>query len=70
MCPYNKRFATPNNIEEFAPSEALKAMTDNDWEKLDEKAYAKISPHSPLKRAGMEAIRRNVEACLNDNHRQ
>ena len=62
VCPYNKRFATPSNIEEFAPSEALKAMTDHDWENLDEEAYAKISPHSPLKRAGMEAIKRNIKA--------
>lgn len=64
-CPYNRRFATPNDVEEFEPNEALKAMTDNDWEHLDADTYAKISKHSPLKRAGMEALKRNVNA----NHR-
>lgn len=60
VCPYNQRFATPNNIDEFAPSDALRAMTDDDWKNLNEEAYAKISPHSALKRAGMGTLKRNA----------
>ncbi len=62
VCPYNNRFAQPTDVEEFSPNDALKEMTDEMWENLDSTTYAEISKHSPLKRAGLDALKRNVFA--------
>jgi epoxyqueuosine reductase len=50
-CPWN-RFAVPNSIADFQPSKALLAMTDSDWEQLNEEKFQTLFKKSPLKRAG------------------
>lgn len=55
-CPWN-RFAVPNSTAEFQPDKALLAMTDADWEQLDEEKFQELSS---LKRATYRKLMRNI----------
>jgi epoxyqueuosine reductase len=60
VCPWN-RLSEPHNEPEFDPSEALKAMNIEDWEKLTSDRFTEIFRSSPLKRAKYKGIQRNVK---------
>ena len=59
VCPWN-RFAVHNSIADFQPDKALLAMTDADWEHLDEEKFQTLFKESPLKRAGYRKLMRNI----------
>ena len=60
VCPYN-RFALPNMEPEFQPSEALKAMREEDWKSLSKDNFEALFKHSAMQRAGYEGLKRNIE---------
>ena len=60
-CPWN-RLAKPTKETEFAPSEALKDMTSDDWDSLSVEEYRKLFKGSAVKRAKFEGLKRNVNA--------
>ena len=60
VCPYN-RFALPNMEPEFQPSEALKAMREEDWKSLSKDDFEALFKHSAMQRAGYEGLKRNIE---------
>lgn len=60
-CPWN-RFATPTDIPELQPSEALLAMTRDDWRHLTVEQYRTLFKGSAVKRAKYEGLMRNIEA--------
>lgn len=60
VCPYN-RFSLPNMEPEFQPSEALKAMREEDWKNLTEDDFKALFKHSAVQRAGYEGLKRNIE---------
>ena len=60
VCPYN-RFALPNVELEFQPSEALKALREEDWRSLSKDEFEALFKHSAVQRAGYEGLKRNID---------
>ena len=60
VCPWN-RFSKPNTIPEFKPLPGLLEMKKEDWEEITEDIFKTIFEGSPLKRAGFEGLKRNIE---------
>ncbi len=61
VCPHN-RAATPTQVEEFRPSEALRSMTRDDWDTLTVEQYCALFKGSAVKRAKYEGLVRNIKA--------
>ncbi len=59
VCPWN-RFAKPHDEPRFEPSPGMEEMTDTDWKEITDEVFQKVFRHSPLKRAKLEGLRRNV----------
>lgn len=60
VCPWN-RFSTSHDEPRFDPSPELTTMTKNDWIDITRETFDRVFRKSPLKRAGFEGLRRNVE---------
>lgn len=60
VCPWN-RFAKPTQEYAFAPNAELLSWSDDDWEKMDETAFNRIFPHSPIRRAGFKKLKNNID---------
>ena len=60
-CPWNS-FAVPTTVEELQPSDALLAMTRNDWHCLSPEQYRVLFKGSAVKRAKYEGLMRNIRA--------
>ena len=59
VCPWN-RFSTPTKVSEFTPKNELMSMSANDWLEITEDVFKKVFDDSPIKRTGLEGMRRNV----------
>ena len=59
VCPWN-RFSRAHNEPRFAPREQLLNMSSGEWKDLSEEVFIQIASRSPLKRKGLEGIRRNA----------
>ena len=66
VCPYN-RFALPNVEPEFQPSEALRAMREEDWKSLSKDDFEVLFKHSAMQRAGYEGLKRNIDFISKEN---
>jgi len=60
VCPWN-RFSTPNQESRFTPREQLLSMSSGEWMDLSEELFAHLAKRSPLKRKGLEGLRRNAQ---------
>lgn len=60
VCPWN-RFATPHEHPDLKPNEQLLAMSKEEWMEITEEVFDRITPSSPLKRAGYEGIKRTIK---------
>jgi epoxyqueuosine reductase len=65
VCPWN-RFAKPSDEIEFSPIPEILNFTTNDWGELTEESFKKIFQNSPLKRAKLNGIKRNLKFIQND----
>jgi epoxyqueuosine reductase len=63
VCPWN-RFSKPTTEKRFDPDQSLLTLTKQDWKEISEDVFAEISRHSPLKRSGINGMRKNLEALL------
>lgn len=61
VCPYNNRFALPNNEPEFQPSQKLLDMREDDWKSLTKDEFEALFKQSAVQRAGYEGLKRNIE---------
>lgn len=59
VCPWN-RLSKPTHIEEFSINEHLRVMKKEDWEDMSDERFGEIFKDSPIKRAGIEKIRRTL----------
>jgi epoxyqueuosine reductase len=59
VCPWN-RFSKPHSEPLFQPLPELLNLTTREWEGLSEEAFKKIFKQSPLSRAKLKGIRRNL----------
>jgi epoxyqueuosine reductase len=62
-CPWNERFAGPTAIPEFAPREPLSA-DPHQFAVMEEASFSVRYAETPLARAGLSGMRRNVRAAL------
>jgi epoxyqueuosine reductase len=60
VCPWN-RFAKPADEPDFSPLPEILRFTRNDWEEVTEESFKKIFQNSPLKRAKLNGIKRNLK---------
>ena len=60
VCPWT-RFSKPHNENEFTALPEILNFSTNDWEALSEEAFKKIFKHSPLSRAKLKGIQRNIK---------
>lgn len=61
-CPHNGN-VQPTAVPEFKPSEALRSMTKDDWQRLTVEQYRQLFKGSAVKRAKYEGLKRNID-CL------
>jgi epoxyqueuosine reductase len=60
VCPWNTK-AYANKVKEFEPLPELLQMTRNDWFAMTEQLFDKLFAKSPVKRAGFERLKKNLE---------
>jgi epoxyqueuosine reductase len=60
VCPWN-RFSITHNEPRFSPREQLLNMSSGEWRDLSEEVFTQIARRSPLKRKGLEGLRRNAQ---------
>ena len=68
VCPWN-RFSKPNSEKRFTPNPSLLTLTKQDWKEISEGVFAEISRISPLKRAGINGMKKNLQALLSSHDR-
>lgn len=61
VCPWN-RFAQPHQETAFTPIPALLQFSKADWLSITEQQFKELFKRSPLQRAGLKGIMRNVRA--------
>ncbi len=60
VCPWN-RFSKPNSEPQFSPLPELLNLRTQDWEALTEETFKKIFKKSPISRAKLKGIQRNIK---------
>jgi epoxyqueuosine reductase len=60
VCPWN-RFAKPAEETDFSPIPEILHFTTSDWGEITEESFKKIFQNSPLKRAKLNGIKRNLK---------
>ncbi len=61
VCPWN-RFSKPTTELKFTPIPQILNLSLKQWEEIEEETFNKAFKNSPLKRAKLKGILRNVEA--------
>jgi len=64
VCPWNKR-SVPYSDKELKPDYNVTQLTKSDWQTMTEESFNKIFRSSPVRRTGLEKMRRNI--CLVTN---
>jgi len=61
VCPWNIKFSTKSQFEDFYPRKEIQNFNNEDWEKLNKKQYQKIFKKSSVKRTKYEGLKRNIQ---------
>jgi epoxyqueuosine reductase len=64
VCPWNKK-VKPNHVPEFKPSSELMNLSGSDWHKLNVEKYKLLFKKSPVKRAKLSGLKRNLAFLSN-----
>jgi epoxyqueuosine reductase len=59
VCPWNS-FSKPHHEEKFDSEPALEKMNRQDWKEITGEVFEKIFKRSPVKRAKLEGLKRNI----------
>lgn len=59
VCPWNK-FSKAHSEPLFSPYPELLSYSKKDWEEITEETFAKVFTNSPLKRAKLEGLKKNI----------
>jgi epoxyqueuosine reductase len=59
VCPWN-RFSKPHNELQFTPLPEVLNFSTRDWEALSEEAFRKLFKNSPMSRAKLKGVQRNL----------
>lgn len=60
VCPWNS-FSTPTNEPRFNAHPDVAGISLQDWKEISSEVFSKVFKNSPLKRAKLEGIKRNVK---------
>ncbi len=60
VCPWNSK-AEPHRMPEFDPDERRITLTREEWRSLDEEGFRRLFAGTPVMRAGLQRMKRNVE---------
>lgn len=60
VCPWNK-FSKAHSEPLFQPYPELLSYTKKDWEEITQETFEKVFPNSPLKRAKLSGLQRNID---------
>ncbi len=63
VCPWN-RFSKPHHDHALKANDHLIEMNQKDWEEITEEVFEKVFSDSPMKRAGFNGIKKNLEFIL------
>jgi epoxyqueuosine reductase len=66
VCPWNRK-AQPNTEDAFTPSLQLKTMQPSDWQAITQEKFSKLFKGSPVKRAKLRGLQRNLSFVFNKN---
>ncbi len=64
VCPWNKKFAKPTEIQEFYPKSHNIAPVLEDWAEMSEDEFSKRFHKSPMKRTKRAGVVRNAKVVL------
>jgi len=59
ICPWN-RFSKPTEEPDFQAIPEILHFTEHEWEEITEDGFRKLFSHSPLKRAKLAGLKRNL----------
>ena len=59
VCPHNRKAQTTNE-QHFLPSSAFESLTKHDWQTMEEAQFRQLFGKSPLKRAKLSGLKRNI----------
>jgi len=65
VCPWN-RFSKPTEEITFSPIPEILHFTVKDWQEITEESFKRLFRNSPLKRAKLNGIRRNLKFVFTD----
>lgn len=65
VCPWNS-FSTPTNEPRFNAHPDVAGISSQDWKEISSEVFNKVFKNSPLKRAKLDGIRRNVKFVSED----
>lgn len=60
VCPWNK-FSTPTREADFTPVSGIAEIMPEDWQQMTPERFESIFFQSPIKRTGLEGMKRNVQ---------
>jgi len=64
VCPWNTKFAVDAGSDAFAPREGFEAPPLERWHAMDQAAFSALFRRSPVKRAKLEGLKRNIGIVL------
>ncbi|MHA4846919.1 tRNA epoxyqueuosine(34) reductase QueG [Flavitalea antarctica] len=67
VCPWN-RFSKPAAEQKFNPIPGILNFTTSDWEGLTEESFSRLFRHSPIKRAKLKGLQRNLKFLSSDDN--
>jgi epoxyqueuosine reductase len=65
VCPWNQRFAEPTSVAGFGQGSPLEGKEADLFERMEESEFAEQYGHTPLERAGLQGMQRNLRAASN-----
>ena len=60
VCPWN-RFSKPTDEKEFDPLPGILNISSSEWEKMSDEKFKEFFHHSPIKRANLKGMQRNIK---------
>lgn len=64
VCPWNRKNVSTTETR-FAPSEALLALNNDDWNTISPEKFESFFVKSPISRAGWKGLHRNIQSIFN-----
>jgi epoxyqueuosine reductase len=65
VCPWNRKFAQPTGEATFLPRGGFVSPELRRWKELSEDEFEEIFADSPIRRARLEGLQRNIALCEN-----